>query len=637
MLSVAAVGVFAMTSCDDTSNSDIYSTYDGTDEAVYFPTQGTTVISAGESDTECTFNVYRASTSAPSTVTLQWSGDTSPFTLPTSVTFADDAIVAPVTFTYVPQTLNPDLTYNLTVTIEGTETTGLTQNYINFSIQYFPMSEWAPFGYDEALGRDGQGYYVFSQYYGGTENPVLVEYSYSLINPNLQEYRFMWLIDNDDPSLGWETFLTATSSDGGKNIVVPEQEFAYNSNYGIVYVSTAALYNPAASSGASYFDDETGTFYLDLIYYVSQGYFGYGYETCTLNGYMDTNEYFISLGNLGSFTIGTTNYQIISFSWNENIDGVIYTVVDTESITEDGEVSDDAIQEIVDKMEQDYVATTYITEQGNYSFDFPTGGDYTVVAAGLHEDADGTIAVKTSDYVSFTYKTTDPNEGWTILGMVEYTDGYMSSLYNITTETWQVEIQEKDDTPGLYRLVDAYCANFPWNDPGDWNPNVTSYLYINAVDPDGVYIPESQQTVNWGAGALLCFSEAAYYMDYGGYPLEAVKNAGKCGTLKNGKITFPYKGLFAGLGTDGWYYANASNDTDEATFCVDFNTLVKATASTATAKSISTLNKGAVKANAKKSDIVKQDGAKTVMFNSKPVNTKTRKAFDKLTPRAAGF
>lgn len=314
------------------------------------------------------------------------------------------------------------------------------------------MSPWEPFMADPALGRDGFGIYYFSEYYQGTDI-TLVESRHSLKDANQIEYRFQWYLVTEDPSLGMETFLRAASNDGGKTIYVPEQPYAFNQTYNEeVYVMEAGNYDHQASSGGSYFDETTGTFYLDVIYFIPElGYFGFGYEKCELNGF------------------------------------------------DRPEIPDDPNE--------------------------------------------------------------DPDESWTTIGYVEYTDGYMCCLYLIDPLTYYVEVQESKEYEGFYRLVNPYGEAYPYNEAGDWNPNVDSYLYFSIYDPDCVYVDYSPQTLNWGDGELLCWSYAAYMMINGSDYSEVIAE-GRNGTYKNGIVTFPFNTLLSSLGDENLYYSNFQIDID---------------------------------------------------------------------------
>lgn len=593
-LGVLAAGVLSgLTACDNAKDNDYFSMAPTANVPVYFRVQQPMTIDLGESDTEYTYNIYRNSLSAPSTVALTWSGDTQYFfDLPSSVTFEDDALMAEITFGVNPSQMNAKDPYTLTVTLPDYESTTVTSNYIENIFRYLPFSDWEPFGYNEALGRDGLGAYNFANYYTGTEYPVYVEYRYSLVDEDEVQYRFQWLIDYTNPGLGWETFLTATSSDGGQTIRVPEQLFAYNDNYGNVYVSDMYYYTDDPSFNDSYFDEVSGTFYLDVIAYVSEGYFGYGYETCVMNGYLDTKDYSVSLSDLGSTNISGIVYEIVRMTWTANVDLVQYTAVSTASLEEDGEVSEELVEALAKNIASGKVSSTTAETQGLYSLSFADSGDYTLVAVTFKEEANGKFSMKSYGYVSFEYDSGDPNAGWTSLGYLEYTDGYMTSGYLIEPVTYYVEVQESEEYEELYRLVDPYGAPFPWNEPGDWNPNVHSYLYFDAYNPDCVYIDVSEQTLDWsGRGYLICFSLAGNEL-YGGASYDDIIDLGYAGTLDNGKLTFPFSTLMMSIDSGAnWAYANLAYDIElydqtgeldyllgsdgqpVAPFMIDFNTL----------------------------------------------------------------
>jgi len=151
---------------------------------------------------------------------------------------------------------------------------------------------------------------------------------------------------------------------------------------------------------------------------------------------------------------------------------------------------------------------------------------------------------------------------WKSLGMATYTDDFVSSFFGITKSPYQVEIEENLLTPGLFRLVNPYGAAYPFNDPGDWDDSQDYYMVINAVDPDGVYIPHPQPSgMNWGYGNFSMSSVAGLDISRGS-TVDAEKAAGNCGKFENGVITFPVKSLLVSMASypasspGGWYYAN---------------------------------------------------------------------------------
>lgn len=640
---VAGLALMTLASCSD----DIkYTTseYPGAQDA-YFPIQGTEIglIEAGQTD--YIVNIYRPSTDAPSTVALEWSGETDAFTLPSTAVFGQDDVISQIVIEFDNTALEVSYAYELNVKIVGGEDTPYTQSSLDIELTYSPMSDWKPFG-----TTDGLGTYTFTQYYNGTEYPVRVLYRYNTENNDLIELTFNWLIDNDDPSQGFETFLMATSEDGGKTINVPEQPYAENANYGTVYVMEAGDYNPAASSGGSYYDAETGTFYLDVIYFIDGGYFGYGYEFFQFNGFEDTSDYSVQLSDLGSIVAGGTTYQVINFSWDAAA-LVKYAAVSTASLSQGGEVSSDLVENFVLGIDDKSVPSKIASNPGIYTVSFDAEGSYTLVAVSYKADATGTYSAEAYDWITFDYKfLTDENAGWKSLGYVLYTDGYMGSIWGFEEPTYYVELQENNSTPGYYRLVNPYGADYPYNDFGDWDYNVNSYLYIHAENPECVYIAQSPQTMDWGYGEYTFYSLAGYLVDAGYSETDVIEEEAN-GTLADGKITFPEGTLLYAEGEEGWFVTNL-NDIynqegqlvvgDLGLFELDLNSLTK-NPNTVAQTNAKVKAKLAAKAKtakaskagkAKKVKTVKARHAAPVNFGAKAVKTGSRQALN-LVPHTA--
>lgn len=163
------------------------------------------------------------------------------------------------------------------------------------------------------------------------------------------------------------------------------------------------------------------------------------------------------------------------------------------------------------------------------------------------------ITVSIPENEAFLYSETvlsitagiDDNLRWSDLGTGFYTDYYLGP-FGIDPEGWEVTVQKHASTPGLYRVLDAYE---PWDGTGN--------IVINCGDPDGVYI--EQQPINMtaaGLGTIYAYSYAGYYLDRGN-SLSAIKNAGYCGQLKDGVISFPQSTLLLGYNSS-IYFANSS-------------------------------------------------------------------------------
>lgn len=194
------------------------------------------------------------------------------------------------------------------------------------------------------------------------------------------------------------------------------------------------------------------------------------------------------------------------------------------------------------------------------------GKSYTVTLT-LPKATAGTdsIAVAAANQ-KFTF-TLSKNWTWKSIGWVPYTEDFVSTFYGVENLTYYVPIQEAEGSNGVYRLVNPYGLYYPYNEPGDYKGNVTSYMEINAQDPQKVYLPLSTTTMDWGYGAFSMYSIAGLRLAQGN-PAAA---EGFYGTLSNGKITFPAKSLLVSMADyndGGLYTANGAG-----AFCVDLGAL----------------------------------------------------------------
>ena len=172
---------------------------------------------------------------------------------------------------------------------------------------------------------------------------------------------------------------------------------------------------------------------------------------------------------------------------------------------------------------------------------------------------------KVVETVGFEYWGGGDNP-WISLGTGLYTDDFVVPLYTQAGApyTYEVEIEENKDTPGLYRILKAYepvASAFGVDGAGEEN------IEVNAIDPEGVYIDYQPIGMDLGYGAQYVVTWGAYQM-LTGASFDEVKAEGMLGTLKDGIITFPtfertksdgstaiYQGL---LFEDTGYYAGGN-------------------------------------------------------------------------------
>ncbi len=163
---------------------------------------------------------------------------------------------------------------------------------------------------------------------------------------------------------------------------------------------------------------------------------------------------------------------------------------------------------------------------------------------------------------------------WQTLGWGQYTEGVLSDFYCIETEgdlvcTYDVEIQESVEQPGLYRIVNPYKDYtykwvFEFYQNGSYDDTQDYFLVIDATDPTRVWLPWNQDTgmdigvpsgSGVGQGELYIGSTVAYYVEERHESWEDQDARGYYGKLEDGVITFPTDGVIAQWSV-GLYFAN---------------------------------------------------------------------------------
>ena len=125
---------------------------------------------------------------------------------------------------------------------------------------------------------------------------------------------------------------------------------------------------------------------------------------------------------------------------------------------------------------------------------------------------------------------------WGAYKTVKITDDLVTSCFGVQNVTWEVEA-EKAEGFEVYRLLDPYGPNYPYNDPGDYK--LGAKWVINANDPNAVTFDRTYLGFDWGYG------EFNVYMD-----------AGVVGKMVSKVITFPANGLKFNLPAYGTFTAN---------------------------------------------------------------------------------
>ena len=153
------------------------------------------------------------------------------------------------------------------------------------------------------------------------------------------------------------------------------------------------------------------------------------------------------------------------------------------------------------------------------------------------------LLLATLSTLSFSLSAREPEAGWKQLGTGTFCDDMISVISPDYLATWNVDIEESESQPGMYRLVNPFGnGNCPYFESafngGD--------LVIDATDPEHVWIPYQEMGFaagSWGSVSISCMNGLMIYS--GVFTLEDLIEF-EClfGTLSDGKITFPFDDMY---------------------------------------------------------------------------------------------
>lgn len=256
LTAMLAVGTFY--SCDD----DIeYIPAEQLNSAqVYFPS--TNSLSFNLSGTESSFNVEiaRVQTNDAVTVPLTLTGGEGFYTAPSSVAFAQGEDKKSIAISYDATKIGPDNYMDLTLSI-GDESLTTPYGLANYTFNV---------GIPQTYTPRYVGDYTYNIYWGGVD-PGL-----TLCQSDI--YPDRWKIEH----WGSDVDFFFTWNQETNEILVDDQFCANNSTYGPVNVCDIVTYAGSKDYGESFYDDANKVFNFAVIYYVSAGNFGNGFETFTI-------------------------------------------------------------------------------------------------------------------------------------------------------------------------------------------------------------------------------------------------------------------------------------------------------------------------------------------------------------------
>ena len=126
-------------------------------------------------------------------------------------------------------------------------------------------------------------------------------------------------------------------------------------------------------------------------------------------------------------------------------------------------------------------------------------------------------------------------------GFVKYTDNLVGFLYGLPNITFTVELQQREDMPGMYRMVNPYKN---YHSSAEWT-GPDYYMVLDATNPSKVTFSESKYDLGF------------FFDPADGNPIIFCNSPG---TLENGALTFPAQSFYIGLsiytGGEPYWYAN---------------------------------------------------------------------------------
>lgn len=343
-----ATAAISFSSCS--SDDDYTATKMPTTAQAYFSNEKSYDFLLAENQNQVTVEVMRVKTEGPITVNLEVSDTTSTkiFNVPTSVTFADgeNTAIVPITFDF--NNLVADNSYALDLKLTS-ETSAYGNEATKVVVKYAPWSGWQPYGWQWPSGMKdfaqweaaysnfaAGGYsnyglivkgelptYTYTQYMSGTyTQPVF--YRESMLNPSLAQIMLYDWFYGVNLVIDWDKTNNILS--------VGQQWTGYNhSTYGQVFTGDSYTYWHDLRGDADvthadfpcYWDKEKGRFVLDMAYFVSAGYFGYGPEIIQLPGYTQL-DYSLSLTDEGTFKSKNGLSQVINMIMGADVSYIKY-------------------------------------------------------------------------------------------------------------------------------------------------------------------------------------------------------------------------------------------------------------------------------------------------------------------------
>ena len=539
---LALLSVLGLASCDE-SDYEYTAPEAVQGSQIYFPVSNPAKVELDELSGSFSLQITRIDSTEAINVPLTVKSTATNYTVPESVAFAENQKTADITIDYT------NLVYDVMDTITITINSNSVSPYGNseYKVVVGAPAPWTPWCKTKAewvkAGMDADAWplsdmdttctYTYTKIFGGDETKLPISYRQSTIDPEQAQIMIEnWLKLEENP-LGVSLVLDYTPSTG-KISIEPQKTGFTDDGVGDFYITDVTHWQGKEIPGyISTYDKEKGLITLMTAWMAGENHgscYGYGEEYVQLDGFY-IPDYSVNAVFEGTLTDASQNtYALLN---------VASLGVDVQSVKALVVTKDDDAAAVADAIAAgeveavDLVLGNNKLELGNMT------GELQIVAVSMAEGE-----VKVVESYGFEYYGSGNASPWRSLGVGLFTDDIVLPFFteDNSCDSYNVEIQENNEKPGLYRLVDPYGPGVhPYYKAlvgvDVSMPASGKYLLVNACDPEGVYVEHQSLGINWGKGEVGFVSEGARYI--GNYPMETIKQAGLFGKLENGVITFP--------------------------------------------------------------------------------------------------
>lgn len=183
-----------------------------------------------------------------------------------------------------------------------------------------------------------------------------------------------------------------------------------------------------------------------------------------------------------------------------------------------------------------------LTESGSQYFPLDADGTYTVI-----------VTYNKGEEMEYQSATYEYDSQWEDYGTAEFTEDYLASYYDnfpVATATG-IKVQQHKVNKGHFRLVNPYSTTDTWVKIYPRlqyaEPEVNSFLVINAEKPEQVYVYINPVDITYDDGVRMVCGSAAHYNLINDRTEEQITERGYWGKIETADgvstITFPERTL----------------------------------------------------------------------------------------------